>query len=82
MLFRSVWLMTSFQYPLGGLMPAGADALDLHRRAMQSGNSLAPGPMFSASRQFGNFLRVNYGHAMTARVQTALKQVGRMAALK
>ena len=60
-------------------LPAGSDALDLHRRAMKSGVSLAPGPMFSASMQFGNFLRINYGHAMTTRVQSALKQVGRLA---
>jgi DNA-binding transcriptional MocR family regulator len=78
---------TRVSRPCGGYflwveLPAGADALELHRRAMQSGISLAPGPMFSASRQFGNFLRVNYGHAMTARAQAALKQVGRMAALK
>jgi DNA-binding transcriptional MocR family regulator len=63
-------------------LPVGIDALELHRRAMASGISLAPGPMFSASRQFGNFLRVNYGHSMSARVHSAFKQVGRMAALK
>jgi DNA-binding transcriptional MocR family regulator len=78
---------TRVSRPCGGYflwveLPVNVDALDLHRRAMKSGISLAPGPMFSASRQFGNFLRINYGHAMTTRVQTALKQVGRMAALK
>jgi DNA-binding transcriptional MocR family regulator len=76
---------TRVSRPCGGYflwveLPAGTDALELHRRAMRSGISLAPGPMFSASMQFGNFLRINFGHAMTTRVQSALKQVGRLAA--
>jgi DNA-binding transcriptional MocR family regulator len=75
---------TRVSRPCGGYLlwvelPAGTDALDLHRRAMRAGISLAPGPMFSASRQFGNFLRINYGHALTPRVLAALRQVGRLA---
>jgi DNA-binding transcriptional MocR family regulator len=34
--------------------------------------------MFSASRQFGNFLRVNYGHPLSAKALAAVKQVGRL----
>jgi DNA-binding transcriptional MocR family regulator len=75
---------TRVSRPCGGYflwieLPAGSDALELHRRAMKAGISLAPGPMFSASRQFGNCLRINYGHPFTPRVAAALKQVGRLA---
>jgi DNA-binding transcriptional MocR family regulator len=75
---------TRVSRPCGGYflwveLPAATDALDLHRRAMKTGISLAPGPMFSASRAFGNFLRINYGHALDAKAQAALRQVGRLA---
>jgi len=77
---------TRVSRPCGGYflwieLPPGTDALALHRRAMQAGISLAPGPMFSASRQFGNFLRINYGHPLDARATQALQMVGRLANL-
>jgi len=59
-------------------LPEKTDALDLHRRAMKAGISLAPGPMFSATRQFSNFLRINYGHPLSAKALAAVKQVGRL----
>jgi DNA-binding transcriptional MocR family regulator len=62
-------------------LPPGSDALELHGRAMKAGISIAPGPMFSASRQFGHCLRVNYGHPLDARALSALQQVGRLASL-
>ena len=57
---------TRVSRPAGGYflwveLPQGCDALALQRRAMQSGISIAPGPMFSASRSFSNCIRVNYG---------------------
>jgi DNA-binding transcriptional MocR family regulator len=51
----------------------------VHGQAMRSGISLAPGPMFSAAGQFGNCLRINFGHPLDARTRTALAQVGRLA---
>ena len=60
-------------------LPASTDALDLRQRAVASGVSLAPGPMFSASRGFGNFIRVNFGHPLDKRALEGIRQVGRLA---
>ena len=57
----------------------GRDALSLHRRALAAGISIAPGPIFSASRDFRHCLRLNYGHPFDARVEQALKTLGSLA---
>jgi DNA-binding transcriptional MocR family regulator len=60
-------------------LPEGADALEIHRRALSLGISVAPGPIFSASRAFRNCLRLNYGHAWDARAEQALATLGQLA---
>jgi len=60
-------------------LPEGRDALSLHRRALQAGISIAPGPIFSASRGFGRCLRLNYGHPFDARTEQALQTLGALA---
>lgn len=71
--------------PAGGYflwieLPEGTDALRLQRRASHLGISIAPGPMFSASRGFGHCLRLNCGHPLDARIDSALATLGRLAA--
>ncbi|HEY0063188.1 MAG TPA: PLP-dependent aminotransferase family protein [Telluria sp.] len=58
----------------------GVDALEVHRRALSLGISVAPGPMFSARRSFGNFIRLNYGHPWDARLEAAMATLGRLIA--
>jgi len=70
--------------PTGGFfvwleMPEQADALDLHRRALAHGISVAPGPIFSASGQFGHALRLNYGHPWDDRMENAVRELGSLA---
>jgi len=60
-------------------LPEGRDALSLHRHALNAGISIAPGPIFSASRGFGRCLRLNYGHPFDARVEGALRVLGTLA---
>jgi DNA-binding transcriptional MocR family regulator len=55
---------------------ASVDALEVHRLALSSGISVAPGPMFSARRQFRNFLRLNCGHPWTAAMDRAVQRIG------
>lgn len=43
-------------------LPPGADALALHQGALARQISVAPGPLFSAKREFGHYLRLNFGH--------------------
>jgi DNA-binding transcriptional MocR family regulator len=52
------------------------DSLDVHRRALAAGISLAPGPIFSARQQFRNFLRINCGHPWTASMDLAVQRIG------
>jgi DNA-binding transcriptional MocR family regulator len=56
------------------------DALRLQRAASKLGISIAPGPMFSASRGFGNCLRMNCGHPLDGRIAAALATLGKLAA--
>ena len=61
-------------------LPAGCNALALHRQALAQGISLAPGPIFSASRAFTHCIRLNYGHGWTERTEAALARLGALAA--
>ena len=54
------------------------NTLDVHRLALEQNISIAPGPMFSARRQFTNALRVNCGHAWTPQVDRATAELGRI----
>ncbi len=69
--------------PTGGYflwmeLPHEVDTLALHRQALSLGISVAPGPMFSAKREFANCLRLNYGHPWDERVEDALQSLGRI----
>lgn len=69
--------------PLGGYflwieLPSQVDALWLHQQALARGISTAPGPIFSAKREFRNYLRLNFGHPDSARRQDAVADLGRL----
>ncbi|AOY02242.1 PLP-dependent aminotransferase family protein [Jeongeupia sp. USM3] len=59
--------------------PDDFDTLDLHRRAIEQGISLAPGPIFSASRRFRNCLRLNYGSPWSEDFEQGMALLGRLA---
>jgi DNA-binding transcriptional MocR family regulator len=59
-------------------LPGSVNALEIHRKALSLGISVAPGPMFSAHREFQNCLRLNYGHPWDARSDKALATLGRL----
>ena len=52
------------------------DSLEVHRLALDFAISIAPGPMFSARRQFANFIRINYGHPWTPAMDRAIQRIG------
>lgn len=75
---------TRLTRPKGGYfvwveLPGGADALEVHRLAMERGISVAPGPMFSAKRAYRNCLRINYGHPFTDEMESGVAEVGAIA---
>jgi DNA-binding transcriptional MocR family regulator len=59
-------------------LPEHVDALEVHRRGIEAHISIAPGPMFSARRQFRHCLRLNYGHPWTHEVEEAVAELGRI----
>lgn len=69
--------------PAGGYflwleLPTGPAATAIHERALASGFSVAPGPIFSARRAFRNCLRLNYGHPWTPAASGAVRALGRI----
>ncbi len=69
--------------PLGGYFlwvecAARVDSLDLHRRALDLGISIAPGPIFSARQQFKNYLRLNTGHPWTNTLAQAIQKLAQL----
>ncbi|MGQ2981309.1 MAG: aminotransferase-like domain-containing protein [Polaromonas sp.] len=58
---------------------AGFDALALHEAALARGISVAPGPIFSARRDFRHCLRLNGGQAWDQRLEDAMRTLGALA---
>jgi DNA-binding transcriptional MocR family regulator len=70
--------------PCGGFvlwieLPKKVSALKLHERALAEKISIAPGPMFSATQNFQNFIRINCGHPWTSRLERAVEILGGLA---
>ena len=75
---------TRMTRPQGGMLlwvelPRGVDAIELYRRALAEGITIAPGPIFSARQRLVNFVRLNAGVEWTPRVDAALVRLGQLA---
>jgi len=75
---------TKLSRPQGGFvlwveLPEGIDSLDLQERAVAEGAAVAPGPIFSASGGYRNFLRISCGHPWGPAAEQALQTVARIA---
>ncbi|MFA7606506.1 MAG: PLP-dependent aminotransferase family protein [Rhodocyclaceae bacterium] len=57
-------------------LPGQVDTLRLQEDALVCGISIAPGPIFSAKRDFRRNLRLNFGHPASARQREALVILG------
>ena len=73
--------------PAGGFvlwveLPKGTDALALHHRALAHKISIAPGPVFSASGKFQNFIRLNCGLEWTFELEQVMAKLGKLAGEK
>lgn len=76
---------TKLARPRGGYflwleLPARVDTLLLQQQALARGISIAPGPIFSAQREFGHHLRLNFGHPDSPRLEAALATLGELIA--
>lgn len=59
-------------------MPEAVDALALHDAAIAEGVSIAPGPIFSASGRYRNFVRINTAMPWSGEVERAVESLGRL----
>ncbi|MCP5313021.1 MAG: PLP-dependent aminotransferase family protein [Chromatiaceae bacterium] len=85
MLARHLPAGTRISDPQGGFvlwveLPRGVDAFELVNRALQEQISVMPGMMFSATRKFRNFIRVNCGNPWDARIERAVERLGQLVA--
>lgn len=76
---------TRLGVPAGGYFlwvqfPRGVDTLQMQRIALERGINLAPGQIFSATQQFSDCLRLNFGHPRDPRFEPALREIGSLAA--
>ncbi len=74
---------TRVSQPAGGFLlwvqlPEGSDTVELQRRALKEGLSVAPGPAFSASGAFRDCLRINAGYRWSERTREALDLISGM----
>ncbi|OZG70353.1 GntR family transcriptional regulator [Hahella sp. CCB-MM4] len=60
-------------------MPEQVDSLKLFNLALRQGISIAPGPIFSATRRFRNYIRLNYGYPWGPNSEAAMENLGKIA---
>jgi DNA-binding transcriptional MocR family regulator len=69
--------------PDGGYMlwvelPKSVDALQLYRLGLEAEVSIAPGPIFSAQRDYRNCIRLNFGHPSIAQIRRGVTILARL----
>jgi DNA-binding transcriptional MocR family regulator len=75
---------TKVTRPQGGLalwleLPPRTNSLALYERALKERISIAPGPMFSPTQKFKNFVRLNCGNVWSAEIESAVQRLGKLA---
>ena len=70
--------------PTGGYvlwveLPRKIDAVELFRRARKRNVVIAPGPLFTMSNRYSNFIRMSYSDAWSAAIDDAIATVGQIA---
>lgn len=74
---------TRITQPQGGFvvwveLPEHVDSFELARRALAAGVSIAPGPIFSATQKYRNFMRLSCARVWDAQVERAVAALARM----
>jgi DNA-binding transcriptional MocR family regulator len=78
---------TRITRPQGGFLlwaelPERVDSVDLHQRAIQTGISICPGIVFSATGKYRNCVRLNCGLLWTPQVEQAIPTLGKLIGLQ
>ena len=75
---------TKVTRPAGGFvlwveLPPKVDSLELFRRALEHRISIAPGPMFTTTKRYRNFMRIGCGHPWSSKIEMGLMRLGQLA---
>ncbi|HEY9898383.1 MAG TPA: PLP-dependent aminotransferase family protein [Pantanalinema sp.] len=75
---------TKVTHPGGGFLlwvelPEGVDAVALHQEALAGGISITPGPIFSASGNFQNCIRISCANSWSKRIEDGIMRLGAIA---
>ena len=75
---------TKVTQPKGGFviwieLPNKIDAMKLHELALEENISIAPGPMFSATQKYKNFIRLSCAQPWNDKLEQGLITLGRLA---
>jgi DNA-binding transcriptional MocR family regulator len=71
---------TRVTQPRGGFLcwvrlPEEIDGLDLYHRCLEKGITVAPGEIFSSTRQLKNYIRLNYAVATIEQIQFSIRTI-------
>lgn len=74
---------TRISQPQGGFvlwveLPRGVDSGQLFHRCLEIGVNILPGAIFSPTRKYRNFIRVNCGHPWNGVIENAVVSLGRL----
>ena len=74
---------TRISNPAGGFvvwveLPRGLNCYDVYTAALEKGIGITPGMLFSATRKFRNYIRINCGYPWNEHNETALQQLGQL----
>ena len=74
---------TCMTHPSGGFilwveMPTGTDAMTLYHRALEQGISIVPGPLFSLTNKYGNYIRLSAAQ-WDEKIEQGIKTLGKLA---
>jgi DNA-binding transcriptional MocR family regulator len=72
------WTLPDGGYFMWLQLPEQVDALMLHREAIGQGVSIAPGPIFSATRAFRHCVRLNFGHPWSDDIDRSVRVLGEL----
>ncbi|MGB0712178.1 MAG: PLP-dependent aminotransferase family protein [Gammaproteobacteria bacterium] len=67
-------------YVLWVEMPRGSDCLEVFEQALKEGIAITPGILFSATRRYRNFIRINCGFPITEGVEDGIRRLGTLIA--
>ncbi|MCA1325449.1 PLP-dependent aminotransferase family protein [Herbaspirillum sp. alder98] len=74
---------TKVSEPEGGYvlwveLPPAVDAMELYRRSLALGITVAPGRIFAATNRYSHFIRLNYSYPWSREIEQALRLVGKL----